>query len=228
MSLSINPEQLHHAYLIVGKRNEIRNELLSFLENELSFSLRANPDFSIGEHELFTIDDARMLTSQHERKSFSGGKKIFVIFTEGITVEAQNALLKLFEEPIIGNHFFLVMSGDGDILPTLRSRVATILFGGDTLSKKDKEEFGRQFLSSSVGKRMELVGSIAESKNKEEAKRLIRSLIDTIHTECGDEKGLLRMTPVLKDLLKTDQYLSDRSPSVKILLEHIANTAPQI
>ncbi len=228
MSFFIDHHNLHHAYLIVGERNLIRKDLFSFLEDQLSFSLRANPDFWIGEHEVFTIDDARMLTTQHERKSFSGGRKIFVIFSDGITIEAQNALLKLFEEPIVGNHFFLVMSEDKDILPTLRSRVQTVAVTEEEKTSKEKEQFGRKFLSSSIGDRMKLVSSIAESKDKVEAKRLIRSLIDTIHSECSDERSLLRMTPVLEDLMKTDDYLSDRSPSIKILLEHIASSAPHI
>jgi DNA polymerase III delta prime subunit len=221
--LHINPEELHHAYALVGEPVELLKMVLNFVENDLSFSVRANPDFWMSEHATFTIDDARALANFHLRKPIAGSRKVFVIRADALTIEAQNALLKLFEEPGEGNHFFLILSEDKTILLTLRSRMQFFSFEDE---KDHAESFGRTFIDSSLAERLKLVSAIADDKDKAEAKRLVHSLIDTLHEEYRDEKSILRMTPVLKDLVSADDYLSDRAPSIKMLLEHIAHVLP--
>ena len=222
MKFPIDKANPHHAYLLVGEKDEVKKGILDFIEKDLGFSIRANPDFWISEHQTFSIDDARSLSDFHLRRPIAGARKVFVIVAESLTIEAQNALLKLFEEPSAGNHFFLIASEDKTILPTLRSRMSFVNCKGSSLVTN----FGKQFIESSLAERLKLVATIAENKDKEEAKRLVRSLIETLHTEYRDEKSIVRMTPVLKDLISADDYLSDRSPSVKMLLEHIAHVLP--
>lgn len=52
----------------------------------------------------------------------------FIIIPEAnsLTIEAQNALLKLLEEPPRDTHFILTASGAQAMLPTVRSRVQTV------------------------------------------------------------------------------------------------------
>lgn len=216
LSDNIHVGSLHHAYALVGEKKSLSEKLLAFVRDHLKFATQANPDFWMSEQNIFTIDDARALTELHIRKPLAGDRKIFVLVADGFTVEAQNALLKLFEEPITGNHFFVILSEDKTILPTLRSRMMFIL-AEDQDSHSDV--VGSKFLDLSLAERLELVAEIVEKKDKEEAKLLVRSIIDAIHAED-------KFSPVLDDLLKAEDYLSDRSPSIKMLLEHIAHVAP--
>lgn len=221
--LHINPTELHHAYALVGEPISLLQSVLTFVEKDLAFPVKANPDFWMSEHATFTIDDARVLADFHIRRPIAGARKIYIIRADALTIEAQNALLKLFEEPGEGNHFFLILSEDKTILLTLRSRMQFFSFGGEN---DHAGSFGRTFVDASLADRLKLVSAIAEDKDKNEAKRLVHSLIDTLHAEYRDEKSILRMTPVLKDLVSADDYLSDRAPSIKMLLEHIAHVLP--
>jgi DNA polymerase III delta prime subunit len=218
MKLPIYSKSLHHAYFIVGDKNAIWEEVIEFLKKELSFLIQANPDFWSGKFDTFTIDDARNLTELHIRKPFAGDRKIFLMSANSITVEAQNALLKLFEEPILGNHFFLVMPEDKTIIPTLRSRLSFVSLLGEV---KEKNELGKKFLGLNLSDRLKWVGKISERKSKEEAKELVRSIMDILHQKSSNENST-----ILKDLIKAEDYLSDRSPSIKMLLEHIAHITP--
>ena len=96
---------LHHAYLIQGRQDEVMLEILAFLE---SFGIKTsgNPDFCHISIDNFKIDEAFNLRSFGYEKSFSSGKKIFIISTNHFSLDAQGVLLKILEEPIQNTHFF--------------------------------------------------------------------------------------------------------------------------
>lgn len=208
---------LHHAYMVVGERSNLEEILKDFLVGSLQFSVHGNPDFSHVSFETFGIDDARSITEQHARKSFHGTRKIFLISTNSVTLEAQNALLKLFEEPMPGNHFFLIIPDESSIIPTLRSRMVLVHDSASALNTKQ----GNAFLQSSIADRLKVVSEIVESKDKERAKELVRSIAEVVH-----EKDVVKYSGILRDLVKVEEYLSDRAPSIKMLLEHIAYRIP--
>ena len=60
------------------------------------------------------------------------GKYIIVRETEAMLEEAQNAFLKMLEEPRPGVHLLLETSSAGSLLGTVRSRVVPVKFGGVT------------------------------------------------------------------------------------------------
>jgi hypothetical protein len=72
-------KNLHHAYFLVGDKINILKELISFLEGPFGFETSGNPDFWIGQFDSLTIDDAREISQNSERKDFSGSKKVFII-----------------------------------------------------------------------------------------------------------------------------------------------------
>lgn len=218
MSSEFNPTNLHHAYLVVGDPELVEGELLRYFEDSLQYPTRGNPDFWQATHNTFTIDDARTLSDFHLRKAL-GEKKLFLLTIGSVTLEAQNALLKLFEEPQPGNHFFVIMNSDASIIPTLRSRMQRVEARGEA----HDASFGKKFIKSSIANRLALVEEVIEDKNKDEARRYVRSLIDAMRHEYKNEREITRTLPVLETLMRSDDYLSDRSPSVKMLLEHIAH-----
>ncbi|KKQ27171.1 MAG: polymerase III delta prime subunit (HolB) protein, partial [Parcubacteria group bacterium GW2011_GWB1_37_13] len=124
----LDRNNLHHAYLIEGKREEIVPELFEFI-NSLGINTNANPDFVHMSLDSFKIKDARNLRSYAAEKSFSLGhssstdevfaKKIFIISANHFLLEAQNSLLKMFEEPIKNTHFFLIVPDTNFFLKTL-------------------------------------------------------------------------------------------------------------
>jgi hypothetical protein len=91
---------------------------------------------------VFSIDDARSLTTLAFGKSFvEGGKRDIVIVTSSIRFEAQNALLKLFEEPPASTIFHLVLTDTESLLPTLRSRFLRVEGAGGVTTSVTFDEF---------------------------------------------------------------------------------------
>ena len=72
------------------------------------------------------IDDVRKLIVRSQQKPFSFEKRVFVLITKDIALEAQNALLKLFEEPPLTALFYLVIPQNAFVLQTLLSRLCVL------------------------------------------------------------------------------------------------------
>src|SRR3989344_4190800 len=98
----LEKNHLHHAYVIEGAREEIVPEVFD-LKKSLGIGTAENADVSHISLDSFKIEDARNLKSYATEKSFSkqkNGKKIFIISANSFLLEAQNTMLKMFEEPI--------------------------------------------------------------------------------------------------------------------------------
>lgn len=108
---------------------------LSFLRELLGISeyddIRKNPDLFLieKEDEMIKADDIRALINFSGIKSYLGGKKVVLIDNaENMNKNAQNALLKILEEPPKGEFIILITKDFEELLPTIRSRVTNIRF----------------------------------------------------------------------------------------------------
>jgi hypothetical protein len=192
----------HHAYLLVGEREEVLGHLDKIL-CELGVKKEGNPDFFL--YEEVGIKDARAIGERAIVKSF-GEKKVFVILGD-LTHEAQNALLKTVEEPIPDTHFFISVREEGRIIPTLRSRMQIVTVGGDAGGDR-----AGKFLKSSIKDRL----SFAKKFSDEEAS------IDTFLDELLLELKKSENTKELKNVYKLRHYAGDKSVSRRLILEHLA------
>ena len=113
---------MHHANVIIS-REDCKDFVFDILKKDLNFDIKANPDFLMIENESFGIDDARNLEKWAIGKPLLGETKVFFIITKSITFEAQNALLKVLEEPPLGTYIFIKLENGGGLLPTFISRV---------------------------------------------------------------------------------------------------------
>ena len=74
---------------------------------------------------VITVDVIRRLYSM--TKTIETGTRLIVIdYAERMGIQAQNAFLKLLEEPGANTHFILLTHAVSKLLPTIRSRVQTI------------------------------------------------------------------------------------------------------
>lgn len=108
---------------------------LSFLRELLGISesddIRKNSDLFLieKEDEMIKADDIRALINFSGIKSYLGGKKAVLIDNaENMNKNAQNALLKILEEPPKGEFIILITKDFEELLPTIRSRVTNIRF----------------------------------------------------------------------------------------------------
>jgi DNA polymerase-3 subunit delta' len=105
----------HHAYLYRVQNVESK-EIASFIK-----TLEVE-DVDYFQPEPFGIDDVRELTTKAFSRPTSGSTKLIVVLLKSITVEAQQALLKLLEEPPKSTAFVFCVPHSLYLLPTLLSR----------------------------------------------------------------------------------------------------------
>lgn len=219
----LEKENLHHAYLLPSDTSILPN-FLKYLE-ELGFVAQGNPDFFIKKVETFTIDDAREIKSFQSERSVSGGKKIILIVTEYLSHQSQHALLKVFEEPAKGVHFFLITPVVSVLLLTLKSRLF-ILNREENEENLDLQKRAEQFLKADKEERLAMVSKILKEFDKEETstplKVYVVSFLNEIEFKISKLEDKSKFD--LETLWKVKDYIHDQGASVKNLLETLALT----
>ncbi len=212
----------HHAYFLHSFKDSVHN-LKEYLKEKLHIDHAQNPDFYHERFETLGIEDSRRIKENHVTKSFQEGKKrIFIIETSAITHEAQNSLLKIFEEPNEDSHFFLIMPSAHVLLPTLRSRLYILKSANEVSHGIEALAEAEQFLKLSKKEKVDFVDRLAkeisdEAKNKSDAIEFLSALEVLVYKKQGIENP-----GGLKAILKAREYINDRSPSIKQLLEYVA------
>lgn len=199
-------QRLHHAYLIIGGADDVRDEVEGFFHLH-GVKLKGSPDYFLFTEPLLGVGEARKIVEQSIRRAF-GSKKVFFIAPEKLTHEAQNALLKTFEEPIVDTHFFLVLRNENLVLPTLRSRMATVYL--DEKASEAKE--AKKFLSLSIKDRLNFVKKFVD------AEKNLSAFLDELLLELRSGGESARLEKVYKMRLVSD----DRGVLPRLLLEHLA------
>ena len=181
--------------------------LLTMFEQE-GIKLIGSPDYFVYQAPLFGVDDARRLTEQAINKAFID-RKVFLIAPKKITLEAQNALLKTFEEPVEKTHFLLVVRDESVILPTLRSRLEVMRLDeeGPDLVQAEK------FLKASIKDRLTWVKKFID---KEENLSTFLDLLLLALREKSEASQALQNVYHMR--LESDA----RGASPRLILEHLA------
>lgn len=204
---------MHHANLIVNKENS-KSLIFDILEKDFNFKTKANPDLLVLEFESFGVDEARDLGKWAIGKPICSEIKISLVLTKSMTVEAQNAMLKILEEPPLGTYFFISVENLGGILPTLLSRVAII---GE--QNKIGERNNNTFLNSDINERLNFIKKISKKENKSEMKNFIKNLEEIAWRENSKPE-------TLKNILTAKVLTSARGSSPKMILEWLSCVLP--
>ncbi|MES2006717.1 MAG: hypothetical protein V4436_01255 [Patescibacteria group bacterium] len=218
---------MHHAYLLEGPLSLFGALALS-AQKLFGFEQAkegANPDVHMYEFEKFNIDEARSLGSEASFKSVSG-RALFIIGTGSISHDAQQALLKLFEEPQEGTSFVL-LTPPGTLIPTLRSRFA--LYPEKIEEEKESEMPAKKFLASAGKERSaQIVALLKEEEGEKERVRNFLSSLEQVLYRAHSKKTTSELRLALADISLVRGYLADRSASLKMLLEHLALALPTV
>jgi len=219
------PLLFHHAYLIAGEREAVLSDVLAFLGTIKELELRGNPDLHIEHFDTLSIADARRLKERAERKAF-GIRKVFILAFNAATSEAQNALLKVLEDPAEHTHFFLVVPRSDVLLATVRSRLF-IAESGPTRSGATSER-AKEFLKASAPERLKIAKQIAEEiSDGDTDKQFAVDFVSRLEQIISLERNVQTMpTTAFEDVALCRKYITDTSASVKMLLEHLALVLP--
>jgi hypothetical protein len=201
---------MHHAYLLVGERT-------ASLEHIDEGDRVPGPDVSVYAFDRFGIDEARSLRHESSLMPVTRPYRVFIISFATITTEAQNALLKLFEDPVDTVRFYLITADADMLIPTLRSRFMEL--SGRTMDAI-RSEVADNFLRSTYDKRLQDIAEHMKGKDVLWAEELLRGLEVWIQHKSEPT--------VLRDLVFVRTYDRTRSASRKMLLEHLALTLPVV
>lgn len=229
----LDKNNLHHAYLIEGDRGVLEKEVLEFIEG-IGVSTMANSDFSHISVDSFKIEDARQLKAFSLERGISSGRRIFLVSANNFLLEAQNSLLKMFEEPIENTHFFLLVPDANIFLPTFISRFYVISSELSEANNKDVEKF----ISMSLPLRLNFIKDLlVEPKDKEEvgvessrskSLKFLNSLEQALGNKLLGNSTIFTSPGVFEHLFKVRKYLSQPGSSVKSLMESVAVVVPSI
>lgn len=209
----------HHAHLVKGRFSNVGNLVTDLLLSDMGFKCEGNPDYYVFDDSTFSVEQSRKLKDMQSRMSLTQDKMVFILAFDFITREAQNALLKVFEEPTKETFFFIVTAHSDSLLPTLLSRLTEV-----ALDSLDEElHRAESFLKSGVKKRMHILESIIKDTDKSSAIEFLNEIESFLYkTEPRKYKD------AFGEIQKARSFLHDRSPSVKMLLEHILLVTPRL
>src|SRR3989344_2858108 len=207
---------LHHANLLVGALEEAESYLHSLCDS-LDIKLANNPDFFAFRTETFGIDEARKLRLLSTRKavpprlrSGQASRKIFFITPMRLTLEAQNALLKTFEDPSPDTLFFLAVREEGLVVSTLRSRMQAIRIHGNNASISAEAE---KFLSLSIKNRLLFAKSFADAEKNLSV--FLDDLLCLLRKRSGMQKSLEKVYNIKRSI-------GDSITIPRLVLEHLS------
>lgn len=223
----------HHAFVIEAEAEEGIAVAQAWVEKELGIKIEKNPDVAVLRYGLFSVADARKVTEIASGAAFAGESKAVIISASRAYHEAQNALLKVFEEPPAGTYLFLIMPSLGGLLPTLRSRVQVLdnAVPRQGSGRQEIAEVAEQFLAATKEKRSALIKKLASGKDDEE-RRMHRdeaiALVNGIEAAAyAAEKRDGAAIALLSDIATLRTHLYDRSAPVRMILEHLALVLPK-
>lgn len=220
----------HHAFVIEGEKEAGIERARAWVTEELGLAVSGNPDIVVLSYGLLSVEEARRIAEVVAGAPFAGESKAVIIAASRAYHEAQNALLKLFEEPPPGTYLFLILPTLGGLLPTLRSRVVELKV--NSAERRELPENVEAFLKAGKEKRSALVKKLATGsdeeerrENREEAIALLNG-IEAAAYAAFKEKPTPALTSLLADIAVLRGHLHDRSAPVKMILEHLSLVVP--
>lgn len=163
------------------------------------------------------IDDVRRITQVASLRPEVAKFRLLVVMTTSVSLEAQQALLKILEEPPQTTKFLFVVPSDFNMLPTLASRFQVI---DNYLNDTESESFV-SFFRTSYGDRLAEITKRMTKKDLVWVMEIRRGLVEYLKKEAT-------LLPVVKllTLNMIMEKLGTRGASNKMLLEELALTLP--
>ena len=218
----LEEKNLHHAIALVGDVSEQKIRLKTFLGKLVGENISSHPDVWWEVFDIFTVEDARALRTRQAMKPIAGDKKYLVVETTRLTLEAQNALLKVLEEPSPGTHIFLLLPNLSGILPTVISRlqIEQAVAREEGSASSDIAEFVRMKPAERL--QADFIVTLIKDKNRSGAYDFLVSLERYIYEQREAGAQLTKeQQDILKHLAQMRDYVLDTGSSVKLILESV-------
>jgi hypothetical protein len=166
--------------------------------------------------DVLKISDTRLLIEKAQGLPLEKEFLTIVIAVSAILPEAQQALLKILEEPPLTTKFIIILPPGSFVIPTIRSRCVIASFEQDMTRQSIADEF-QKFLAMSVPERIDFISLIHKKKDD--------SLYELLFTSV---KLWIAQHSVhnIKNIIHVLPYLPQKGASKKMIWEYIAFTLP--
>lgn len=222
----------HGVCLVKGNFAQLKTKLDPIIFEACGAHINDMLHVDIIERDSLSVDDARAIKeTAYKVTRVEGIMHTIIIAADTLTREAQNSLLKVFEEPIASAVIMLVTPHPERLLPTLLSRlveIPTAAIADVLIDKKTEEnildseisELASDFLSQSIPKRLTIVQDIAKKLEAGNwSKKDVAAFLIKLKKVVEKEKP-----EAIKELEMSHRFILDQSSSIKMLLEHVALT----
>ena len=191
-----------HAVLLVGSNGAGKDTLLSWVSENIAISKKGSKEFLITmltDKKSIGIDQIKQLKAIFKTKD-SSYRIIRISQAEKMTIEAQNSLLKLLEEPPTNVIFLLSCTKESDVLETIRSRMIVLHY-----APPETEQLA------------EYIASHGHSSEKDRFIKICGGRMGVLSALCGetDDQEVLHNIDVAKDILS--ETVEDRLLRVESL-----------
>lgn len=219
-----------HPYLIDTVDTSFQEQEITHIKEKLAISPFdihiLTPSPSIG------IDDVRKIQHEITRKPFQGTYMLILIHhMEKATIEAQNALLKILEEPPASVQFILTTQNRNTLLPTILSRCSIVTriktFAGEEKEKEIGAELFQKITTSRIGKRILFSQELA--KSKEDTLLVLTQLETFLENYLHRNHALLSPLEIAKTLSKIGhaRQFVERNINYKTILDLLFISFPK-
>lgn len=221
-----------HSFCIICEDQTIKNE---FIQNKLTALEISTIDRMIMDSDPIGIAEIRKLKLWAGQKPFNSKHKVISIWSDFLTPEAQQALLKLLEEPPEHTFIYLLSSNESILLPTVLSRceivyLSNIKSGTVQLDPKI-EEFWEKILSQNIGERLREITSLVSEREdariwlKENLIFWRQKLLQRATDNKNNELSSLHVVKILRLLQKTYNQI-ETNISLKLAIDHLFINLP--
>jgi DNA polymerase III gamma/tau subunit len=211
------------SFLIVALN---KNEAASYISNLLKENNVNSLDISLQKYEkAMGIGDVRNIQKAILLKPFRGKTKAVIIETyEDITIEAQNALLKILEEPPANTIIIITTAKKELILPTIISRCKVIILQEKEIKLTEDDSLKLQetlniLLNGKIGDKLKIAETIA--KEKTEPVLWLEKMAFFVKNKLLEKDNKLKYLNFLKELQKTYKIIKSTNVSQRIAIENL-------
>ncbi len=214
-------KNLHHAYIVLGEIQASREKVQKIYHDT------TDSQWIQYQYEKLGVDEVRELRNFLTQKK---SRTFFVVSAERFPVEAQNAFLKILEEPIENIHIFILLPPHIFILETVLSRV--IVLTVDISVEKESIIPTRQFLLDSVAQRLNTIEVLIKKRDKDETLQSyeVHQFIDKIESSLYvlfSKKRNTHFVEIFAIIQNARKWAGQTGFPLKNILEYIAMTLPE-
>lgn len=217
--MNLNPKSLHHAYICRGSQAVWKQDLRNFFDTEM-----VGMNWIDYQYEKLGVDEVRELREIFSEKTTG---RFIVIATDRFTPEAQNAFLKLLEEPTENTYTFLLIPSQVAILETVQSRTIELI---QSEIVQNPISPIKDFLFDTVASRLDKIESFTKSREESlqayEVHQFLDQLESGLYTVFSKKKSL-QYAEYFEAIRNARGWAAQTGFPMKNIIEYIAMVLPE-